>query len=83
MANIEIDPSSYGRALTEREILSCRLQRPILKMGGNHSYPEKKSGSVAFNPQCLNIVTANDFRTRFIVNEGTTDIVTDALRPID
>jgi hypothetical protein len=83
MADITIDPSSYGRALTEREILSSRLQRPILKTEMDNATIVTQSGSVAFNPQCLNIVTANDFRTRFIVNEGTTDVVTNALPPID
>jgi hypothetical protein len=58
MADITIDPSSYGRALTEREILSSRLQRPILKMGGGgiNRIQKKKTDLLLSIPNVLTLL---------------------------
>lgn len=81
MAN-PIAPSTYTGKLTEKTLLSFQLEPPILKRG-DQSYMTRTSGSVPFDPECLYVIDAETFKSRFNKEEGSEAVVSNALPPID
>lgn len=69
--------------LSEATILSTRLQMPILK-NGQQIFPEKKAGSVPYNPECLKFVEADALKKTLLKDfTPSTEPVEMALPPID
>lgn len=68
--------------MTEEFMLQHQLSAPRLK-AGDVSYSESKQGSVAYDPECVQVVSVEDFATRHSGYKGSNLVVSNCLPPVD
>eukprot|EP00978_Attheya_sp_CCMP212_P006979 scaffold16306_cov45-Attheya_sp.AAC.2 len=74
--------SASAALLSEEELLNCRLEKPIIKLG-NHTYPTSKSGSIPYDPNSIEIVSLATFLDMFLPYQGGIDKIQNIMPPVD